>query len=159
MFAYTFASPAVSLDGKEEGYQNIFNTVRGDDLVTLVPLGAGLGIHHNDSDIFCRRSFHKFIGVIFDKLINVFFHNSLKCHVNGGNHAVAVRRRFHRFGLLQILIQGRCLRARLTAVPRTTGRAGFSSWSLWPRLSRFPGISLGPPFTSWALREIGRAHV
>ena len=44
------------------------------------------------------------------------------------------------------------LRARLTAVPRTTGRAGFSSWSLGPRLSRFPGISLGPPFTSWALR-------
>ena len=50
VFAYTFASPAVSLDGKEEGYQNIFNTVRGDDLVTLVPLG-GWGYRRYGTDI------------------------------------------------------------------------------------------------------------
>lgn len=50
VFAYTFAAPSVSLDGKEEGFENIFNIVRGDDLVTLVPL-AEWGYRRYGTDI------------------------------------------------------------------------------------------------------------
>lgn len=38
VYAYTFAAPAVSTEAEEEGYENIFNIVSGEDLVTLVPL-------------------------------------------------------------------------------------------------------------------------
>ncbi len=38
VYAYTFAAPAVSTEAKEEGYENIFNIVNSDDLVTRVPL-------------------------------------------------------------------------------------------------------------------------
>lgn len=38
IYAYTFAAPAVSTEAKTEGYENIFNIVRPDDLVTCVPL-------------------------------------------------------------------------------------------------------------------------
>lgn len=38
VYAYTFASPAVSTEAVEEGYQNIFNLINQDDLVTQVPL-------------------------------------------------------------------------------------------------------------------------
>ena len=38
VYCYTFAAPAVSTKAAEEGYENIFNIVNGEDLVTLVPL-------------------------------------------------------------------------------------------------------------------------
>lgn len=38
VYAYTFAAPAVSTEAKTEGYENIFNIVQTDDLVTQVPL-------------------------------------------------------------------------------------------------------------------------
>lgn len=37
VYGYTFAAPAVSVNASEKGYENIFNIVSGDDLVTLVP--------------------------------------------------------------------------------------------------------------------------
>ena len=38
IYGYTFAAPAVSTEAKAEGYENIFNTVSGSDLVPQVPL-------------------------------------------------------------------------------------------------------------------------
>lgn len=38
VYARTFAAPAVSLDGKEEGYENIINIVSAEDLVPQLPL-------------------------------------------------------------------------------------------------------------------------
>lgn len=38
IYVYTFAAPMVSTEAAREGYENIFNIVREDDLVTLAPL-------------------------------------------------------------------------------------------------------------------------
>ena len=38
LYCYTLAAPALSTKAAEEGYENIFNIVNGEDLVTLVPL-------------------------------------------------------------------------------------------------------------------------
>jgi len=38
VYGYTFAAPAVSTEAKTEGYENIFNIIKEDDLVTQVPL-------------------------------------------------------------------------------------------------------------------------
>lgn len=40
VYAYTFASPTVSFKGVRDGYENIFNIVSDEDLVTQVPLTA-----------------------------------------------------------------------------------------------------------------------
>ncbi|MBD5154296.1 MAG: lipase family protein [Oscillibacter sp.] len=50
VYAYTFATPAVSTDAVREGYENIFNIINENDLVTQVPL-AGWGYHRYGVDL------------------------------------------------------------------------------------------------------------
>lgn len=50
IYAYTFATPAVSTDAVREGYENIFNIINGNDLVTQVPL-ADWGYHRYGVDL------------------------------------------------------------------------------------------------------------
>ena len=40
VYGYTFAAPAVSTEGTAEGYENIFNIINTEDLVTQVPLSV-----------------------------------------------------------------------------------------------------------------------
>ena len=57
VYAYTFAAPAVSVDAKTEGYENIFNIVNGDDLVPQVPLAQwGYRRYGTDRPLPSRRS-------------------------------------------------------------------------------------------------------
>lgn len=50
VYAYTFATPAVSKNGQETGYENIFNIVNGEDFVTRVPI-AGWGYSRYGFDL------------------------------------------------------------------------------------------------------------
>lgn len=49
VYAYTFASPAVSFKAEKAGYENIFNIISDEDLVTQVPLSSwGCGRYGTD---------------------------------------------------------------------------------------------------------------
>ncbi len=62
VYAYTFAAPSVSVNGTAEGFGNIFNIIRTDDLVTQVPLagwgycryGIDLLLPENNDEIYSK---------------------------------------------------------------------------------------------------------
>ena len=69
VYAYTFAAPTVSFHAAVEGYQNIFNIISGDDLVTQVPLPAwGCGRYGLDLHLPTRAGYDGDYDAAFEKM-------------------------------------------------------------------------------------------
>ena len=69
VYAYTFASPAVSFQAAAEGYENIFNIVSREDLVTQVPLSDwGCGRYGADLHLPTRERWGDAYDAAFEKM-------------------------------------------------------------------------------------------
>ncbi len=69
VYAYTFAAPAVSFQSKKEGYENIFNIVSREDLVTRVPLSDwGCGRYGADLHLPTRERWGDAYDAAFAKM-------------------------------------------------------------------------------------------
>lgn len=69
VYAYTFAAPAVSFQAKREGYENIFNIVSREDLVTRVPLSDwGCGRYGADLHLPTRDRWGDAYDAAFEKM-------------------------------------------------------------------------------------------
>lgn len=69
VYAYTFAAPAVSFQAKKEGYENIFNIVSREDLVTRVPLSDwGCGRYGVDLHLPTRERWGEAYDAAFEKM-------------------------------------------------------------------------------------------
>ena len=58
VYGYTFATPTVSTQGTNVGYNNIFNIVNGEDFVTRVPLAKWNFRHYGIDRLLPSRSFY-----------------------------------------------------------------------------------------------------
>lgn len=58
IFGYTFATPTVSTLGTEEGYENIFNIISGEDFITQVPLGSWNYKHYGTDLLLPSKSYY-----------------------------------------------------------------------------------------------------
>lgn len=69
VYAYTFAAPAVTFQPSEEGYENIFNIVSREDLVTRVPLSDwGCGRYGVDLHLPTRERWGDAYDAAFEKM-------------------------------------------------------------------------------------------
>lgn len=69
VYAYTFAAPAVSFQAAREGYENIFNIVSREDLVTQVPLSDwGCGRYGVDLHLPARERWGDGYDAAFEKM-------------------------------------------------------------------------------------------
>lgn len=69
VYAYTFASPAVSFKAKSAGYGNIFNIISDEDLVTQVPLSAwGCGRYGTDLRLPTQARDGEAYAVVFARM-------------------------------------------------------------------------------------------
>lgn len=69
VYAYTFAAPAVSFQAAGEGYENIFNIVSREDLVTRVPLSDwGCGRYGVDLHLPARERWGDGYDAAFEKM-------------------------------------------------------------------------------------------
>lgn len=69
VYAYTFAAPAVSFQSAREGYENIFNIVSREDLVTRVPLSDwGCGRYGVDLHLPTRERWGDAYDAAFAKM-------------------------------------------------------------------------------------------
>lgn len=69
VYAYTFASPMVSFRAENSGYENIFNIISDDDLVTQVPLSAwGCGRYGTDLRLPVRARDGKAYAAAFTRM-------------------------------------------------------------------------------------------
>ena len=86
VFAYTFATPAVSTFAQKTGYDNIFNIINAEDFVTQVPLGEkkwGYKRYGNDL-VLPSKSFYAtdYFGDVYYKMSQEYL------TITGGKHYV-----------------------------------------------------------------------
>lgn len=73
VYAYTFAAPAVSLDGAEAGYENIFNLISAEDLVPQLPLAQwGYRRYGVDLSLPDRAAWGAAYGGVFREMRRAF---------------------------------------------------------------------------------------
>ncbi len=83
VYAYTFASPLVSTQACEEGYESIFNILSSEDFVTRLPV-AQWGYKRYGKDLFIpSKSFYdpKEYGIMFGKVSEMYFSYTNKLYI------------------------------------------------------------------------------